>query len=107
MSFFAESQFKKSLNRYLLILEQYPNDLNALFYGGLSYYNLGKFEKSMTFFDQILNGKESVFIEETSWYKTKCLIQLDRKQEAQELLDEIIASGGFYTKQAIQLKRTL
>lgn len=107
MSFFAESNFKKALNRYLLILEQYPTDLNALFYGGLSYYNLGKYDKSVNFFERILESEERAFTEETHWYKAKSLIKLGETGRARELLNEIIAAGGFYTKQAIELKKTL
>lgn len=107
MSFFAKSDFKKALNRYLIILDQYPDDLNALFYGGLAYYNLGEYEKSANFFDQIVKNKIGTFNEEAMWYHAKSLIQLGKKQEASSLLEEIIILGGFYTKDAIELKRKL
>lgn len=107
MSFFAGGRYKKALNRYLLILDQYPNDLNALFYGALSYHNLGKNEEAIVFFDKIINGELYVFNEEALWYKAKALIKLKKKPEAKSILEEIIAHGGFYTQEAIALREKL
>ncbi len=107
MSFFSGSRFKQALNRYLLILEQYPDDLNALFYGGLSYYNLGKYDKSINFFDQILESELTTFQEEALWYKAKSLIKQKENRAAEAILDEIISQGGFYTQDAIELKKDL
>lgn len=107
MSFFANGNYKKALNRYVLILEQYPNDLNALFYGGLSYHNLGKNDEAIVFFDKIINGDIFVFSEEALWYKAKALIKLKKTNEAKSILEEIIAHGGFYTQEAIALRRKL
>jgi tetratricopeptide (TPR) repeat protein len=107
MSFFAEGRYKKALNRYLLILEQYPDDLNALFYGALSYHNLGKNAEAIVFFDKIINGDQFVFHEEALWYKAKALIKLKKKSEAKSILEEIIAHAGFYTKEAIALREKL
>lgn len=107
MSFFAGSNFKQALNRYLLILEQYPEDMNALFYGGLAYYNLGKYKKSIAFFDQIIGSEISIFKEEALWYKAKSFLQIGEKTKASQILEEIIAKGGFYTKDAIDLKASI
>ena len=105
MAFFADGKSKKALNRFLLILEQYPNDINALFYGGLCYYNLGKHKESIAFFDKILEAEIGNFNQEANWYKAKNLIQLNKTNAANEILDEIIAEGGFYAKDAISLRR--
>ncbi len=107
MSFFAKNDFKKALNRYLVILDQYPLDANALFYGGLSYFNLGRNDNAIQFFDKLLKSDLSAFNEEVNWYKVKTLIRLNNISEAKQLLDEIIAFGGFYVKEAIQLKTDL
>jgi tetratricopeptide (TPR) repeat protein len=107
MSFFAKGNYKNALNRYLLILEQYPNDQNALFYGGLSYHNLGKYDKAIVFFDKIINGDIFVFSEEALWYKVKALVKLKKNTEAKSILEEIIAHGGFYSQDAIALRRKL
>ena len=107
MEHFANGDYKKAITNYLIILEQYPEDANALFYGGLCYYNLKKFDKSIEFFDRILNLAINAFKEEAKWYKVKSLLKLKRTAEAKKLLDEIISDGSFYADQAVKLKKTI
>ncbi|WP_027421551.1 tetratricopeptide repeat protein [Crocinitomix catalasitica] len=107
MYYFSKNTYKKSLNRCLTILEQYPKDLNALFYGGLSYYNLKKYEEASTYFNQVIGSDWDAFQEESQWYQAKTFVQLNEIEPALELLDRIILEGGFYKNDAIQLKRTL
>ena len=107
MSYFASGEYKKALNRYETILKQYPKDINAHFYGGLSYFNLGQFDKAISYLDQILKDDFHVFDEASMWYKAKALIQLNRIPEAKAILLKIIALGGFYSNDAIQLKKKI
>jgi len=107
MEYFAKDDYKKAITNYLVILEQYPEDANALFYGGLCYYNLNKFDKSLEFFDRLLKIDLNAFKEEAKWYKVKSLIKLNRISDAKNVLDEIIAEGGYYVKEAILLKKSL
>lgn len=107
MDAFANGQFKKALNRYLIILEQYPQDANALFYGGLCYFNLGKYDQAVELFDQIHDMSLNAFKEEAAWYKVKTLVKTGNKTEAKRLLEDIIAGGGFYAEEAILLRKKL
>lgn len=107
MSFFEEQNFKVSLNRHLIILEQFPEDLNALFYSGLAYYNLGKYEESINFFEKVVTIDKEVFNQEAEWYRAKCLIQMGLKKDARRALEEIIMKGGFYVEEAIAMKSKL
>jgi tetratricopeptide (TPR) repeat protein len=107
MESFSNGNYKSALNRYETILTQYNDDFNALFYGGLCYYNLGNFNKALDSFDKIISTNLNAFKEEAAWYKCKCLIKLGRKNEARDLLDEIIAGGGFYVQEAISQRMKL
>lgn len=111
MDYFSTGNYKKALNRYLTIIEQYPEDLNAHFYGGHCYYNLRKYNEALDFFDKTLKHEKTMnfvaFRQEAKWYKAKTLIKLNRTQEARQILDEIIIEGQFYSKDAILLKEKL
>jgi tetratricopeptide (TPR) repeat protein len=111
MEYFSNRKFKKALNRYTTILEQYPSDLNALFYGGLCYYNMSKFEEAIAYFELGLSIEKSAnflaFRQEIKWYTAKSLIKLNRINKAKSILDEIIAEGLFYSKDAISLKKSI
>ncbi|MCC7454958.1 MAG: tetratricopeptide repeat protein, partial [Crocinitomix sp.] len=107
MEYFSKSNFKQALTRFLIIIEQYPADANALFYGGLSYFNLGQYEEAINFFNKVLASNLYIFQEESLWYKTKALLKLNKKAEANLLLDELIIRDGFYVQDAIQLKKQI
>ncbi|MEO9532681.1 MAG: CDC27 family protein [Crocinitomicaceae bacterium] len=111
MYYFAVQTSKKALTRYLKILEQYPKDLNALFYGAHCYFNLKKYDKALEFFEkEIVFEKASgmiAFREEAQWYRAKTLIKLNRISEAKTVLDEIIGQGQFYAQEAILLRKKL
>ncbi len=107
MEYFKIGKFKKALNRYRTILEQYDKDMNALFYGGLCFYNMKKYENALNSFDGILNHELNAFKEEAKWYKAKTLLKLGRRTEARDVLDQVIIQGGFYLKDAIIVRKSL
>ena len=107
MKQFNRGDYTSALNRFEIIVSQYPEDLNALFYGGLCYYNFGQFEKAKERFTGVMNVNLNAFKEEALWFKTKCFIELGNIDSAKELLDQIIMGGGFYSEQAIHLKKNL
>lgn len=111
MYYFSKKKFKKSLNRYLTILEQYPKDLNALFYGGLCYYNVKKYSEALELFElaQVYETEKGfvAFRQESKWYLAKTLIKMKKINRAKRILDEIIIEGKFYSTEAIQLRKEL
>lgn len=106
MYFFSKNKYKYALKRLNIITEQYKNDLNAMFYGGLCYFNLGDYEKALAGFDAILDLNTGPFKEEAQWYKAKTLIRLNKNQVANQVLLDIVAENGFYTDQALELLKS-
>ncbi|MES2590089.1 MAG: CDC27 family protein [Bacteroidota bacterium] len=100
MELFSAGKYKKSITRFEEILKAYPQDLNANFYGGLCYYNLGEFQKSREFFKKCLSNEFTNFNEDAAWYISKTYIATKDVQEARNCLNEIILEGGFYSEQA-------
>lgn len=111
MEFFSQGKFKNALNRYLTIIEQYPDDLNAHFYGAHCYYNMNKYPEALAFFQTCIQLEEKAkfvaFKEEVNWYTAKTLLKLGKRKEAIKTLDEIIIGAQFYAKDAIILKKNL
>lgn len=100
-------KYRKALQKFDLILTHFPEDENALFYGGLAHYNLGQSVKAGQFFDLVLALPNSSFNEEAGWYKALSLLQSGNRSEAKTLMLKIAAEGGFYgeraTKKAAEL----
>lgn len=107
MWYFSKAKYKNALKRFDVIAGQYKNDLNALFYGGLSNYNLGRFEFALYNFESITTLNETPFYEEALWYKAKTKLKLGQTKSAQADLKTIIIEGGFYAQQALALSKAL
>jgi hypothetical protein len=107
MWYFSKAKYKNALKRFDVIAGQYKNDLNALFYGGLSNYNLGRFEFALNNFESITRLEDTPFYEEALWYKAKTKLKLGQTKAARSDLELIISEAGFYAKQAMKLMKTL
>ena len=105
--YFDRQAFKRALRRYLIILEHYPEDVNAHFYSGLCYHNLGQYTKAIEHFDQSFTLQIGNFREESEWFKAKALLQLNDSVSAKLLLEKIEKENGFYSEQATELLNSL
>lgn len=97
---FSKNDYKGALGHLLTIQQQYPDDVNASFYSGLCYYNLGKTRQAITMFDKTIENSISTFKEESEWYKSLSLLEDGKKSDAKELMKKIESEGGFYAKAA-------
>ncbi len=98
--YFLQKNYKRALVRYLTILDHYPDDVNAHFYAGLCFYNLGQFEKAVKQFDESYPLEIGNFREEARWFKAQSLYQLGQVEAAMSVFDSINKAGGFYSEQA-------
>lgn len=99
MAIFAKGNFKKALSRFEVVLKTYPTDLNANFYGGLCYFNLGEYAKAIETFEKCLNSEFNNFNEEAEWYLAKSYQANGNKDKANELFKQIRDGGGYYSRQ--------
>lgn len=97
---FSQEKFKYALSRYVTILETYPDDVNALFYSGLCYYNLGEFTLANKNFGLCLNSKFNNFNEEAEWFMAQSYFSMGESQKARAILQLIIDKNGYYFNQA-------
>ncbi len=100
MELISTNKYKKALPRLELILEKYPDDMNANFYSGFVYFNLGKYDVAIQRFEKSFSISFGNFYEEARWFKSLALENLRRSSEAKQLWKEITAEKGFYAKDA-------
>ncbi|MCO6498921.1 MAG: hypothetical protein J5I47_00905 [Vicingus serpentipes] len=101
VKYLKNQEYQQAIAQFNLILATHPKDINALFYNGVCFYNIGEYNKAKTLFDQTISNKNEVFNEEAEWYKALTTIEIDKK-EAKQLLQAIIDANGFYKNQAIE-----
>ncbi|MEX1132715.1 MAG: hypothetical protein WEC15_05790 [Flavobacteriales bacterium] len=97
---FSRNDHKTCLKSLNFLLEQYPEDVNALFYAGLCSHNLALYEHARTFLHRAATHPIDSFNEEAVWYHALTLERLGDTQAAQESFARIAADQGFYAERA-------
>lgn len=97
---FAAADHKAALTELQFLLGQYPNDVNAQFYGGLCCYNLGLYPRALQLLQRAADHPVTAFDEEADWYVALTLQRLQRTAEAQAAFVSIAERGGFYAERA-------
>jgi TolA-binding protein len=107
MELFSRGSYKKALNRFEVILTTYPDDVNALFYAGLCYYNLKNASEAATEFGKCLSADYSNFNEEAEWYYALSLASSGELEQSKYILKRIASSNGYYAAQAAKKLNSL
>ncbi len=100
---FSKENYKLALLHFDQILEVYPDDANALFYGGMCLYNLNQFPQAENRFLKLQNIPFSNFNEEGNWYLLHVYKAAKKEAAFSSLKKDIIEQNGFYTQKASQL----
>jgi TolA-binding protein len=99
---YDENKFALAIDRFAEILKQYPDDVNALFYTGMSHYKLGSYSTAEDLFSKVEKNFIRTFNEEALFYHGKSLKKLNRIDEANALFVKVVKWNGFYKEQAIE-----
>lgn len=97
---FDKGSYRLSEEKFSVILGQYPDDVNALFYGGLSSYQLGNYDQAIVWFKFILQQSISTFHEEAEYYLAMSYKASKDYKSANDFFKSIQAKGGFYSAKA-------
>lgn len=95
-----QNNYALAINKFKVIAQQYPDDVNAQFYTARCYYENGEFENAITYYDKTIKNSISTFREEAEFYKAKSLKALGRTEEAKALFTEIVNKQKFYALKA-------
>jgi hypothetical protein len=97
---FVSNDHRACLEDLLHLLQQYPDDVNALFYAGLSSYNLGLYGRACALLEGAATHAVDTFDEEAAWYHASCVERQLGPAAAEELYQTIAEQGGFYAERA-------
>ncbi|PKR80119.1 hypothetical protein CW751_11480 [Brumimicrobium salinarum] len=97
---FSKGKFKIALRQYLEILDTYPKDVNANFYGGLCYFNLGEFKKAQNLLRSSYTLGYGNFRQEARWFIVQAHLEQNNFMKARYLLKKIVKENGFYSQKA-------
>ncbi|MFZ4786026.1 MAG: tetratricopeptide repeat protein [Flavobacteriales bacterium] len=100
IAFVEKQQWKQAIQRFEVVLAQYPDDVNALFYGGYCAYQNEDFVMAETWLARSLESPIGTFREENKYHLAKVFMARNKFDEARTLLREIVEAKGFYAVQA-------
>lgn len=99
---YDENKFALAIDRFAEVLKQYPDDVNALFYTGMSHYMSGNYTTALDLFSKVEKNFINTFNEEALFYHGKSLKKLDRYEDAISYFAKVVKWNGFYKEQAIE-----
>ncbi len=104
---FHQRNYTLAEQRFNLILNQFPQDQNALFYSALVSKFLFKMDIAEIRLRAVIEQEPPVFRPEAQWELAQLLTEQYRLVEAKEWLTTIINQKGFYAKRAEDLLKKI
>lgn len=103
MMHFAEGRYKVADWHFEDILTTYGDDVNALFYSGLSNFHRGKYDIAQARFEASVYHDIGAFAEAAEFYLARTYLTIGEEDKARETLESIVEKDGFYGKQAREM----
>jgi TolA-binding protein len=100
---FAQQDYKLALLHFDEILQTFPDDANALFYGGMCLYNLSEWSQAESRFLKLQDIPFANFSEEGNWYLLHVYQKAKNVSAFEQLKNQLIEANGFYSQRAKNL----
>ncbi len=97
---YDKKEYRTAIAGFLNVLKQYPDDINAQFYGAMSYFNHDQPVLALQMLEKAEKNPINTFREEIQFYKAKCLKMLNRTEESTTIFSKIVTDNGFYKSHA-------
>lgn len=102
MEAYSKKQFTVCIELLDLLYRFNKNDVNAQFYLGMSYFNLGNYAKAQTYFTAAEDNSVNIFVQEAEFYIALCHKKNGNSDAANSLFKKIVAKKLFYSERAKQ-----
>lgn len=100
MRLFSAKQYSNCIEDLTLLYNYNKDDANAQFYLGMCYFLTGKYSIAQNYFQQNLDNQNNIFHQESEFYQSLCLLNLNQKDKALNQLKQIVTNKGFYSTRA-------
>lgn len=97
---FAAGRWQRAQEGTQVVLDQYPEDVNAQFYNGLAAYEQGQDVKARRWLGAAERNTVNSFQEEAAWYGALVVERTEGAEAARPLFERIARTGGFYAERA-------
>jgi tetratricopeptide (TPR) repeat protein len=101
ISAFDNGRYQMAIERFGVVLNQYPDDVNAQFYIAMSHFHLGNWDAAIAMFSRTEKNVIRTFNEESYFYHAKSLKAIGDVDAANSLFVKVVKMNGFYKELAI------
>ena len=102
---FESGDYAGAEQKYNEILAGQPNNADALYFGGVSSFLNGSKGYGEANFDKL--AKSMYYPDGTKWYKANILIKKGKKEEAKQMLRDLVNSNSSFKSRAVKLYEEL
>jgi tetratricopeptide (TPR) repeat protein len=104
-TFFEAGNYTDAEKKYNEILASQPENTDALYFGGISSYLSGSKGFGEANFNKLI--KLGQYPEGTKWYKANILLKKGKKDDAKQLLRDLVNSNSIFKERSIKLYEEL
>ena len=97
-AFFDANSYGNAEKKYDDILAKQPDNVEALYFGGICNYINGTKALGEANFDRLMKG--GVYMDGAKWYKALILIRNGKKDQAKPILKDLTLTGGYFKDRA-------
>lgn len=102
---FESGDYVGAEKKYNEILASQPNNADALYFGGICAYLNGSRGSGEANFDKLASS--SLYSDGTKWYKANILIKKGKKEDAKQLLRDLVNTNSIFKDRAVKLYEDL
>ena len=107
MNYYNQQNYEQAIKYFSNSIQADPVNTQAVFMRANSKFALEQYNKAKPDYESVLMDRSSLNRDNAQWYLIDCYIQTNEKGKAIDNLKDIIASEGYYKKQATKLLRKL
>lgn len=100
MQLYEAAQYAEVIPKLNLLIENRSENLELVFYRGVSYLGANQPERAMADFKTVIKGGEKNFLEPSYWYLGLSQLKMDKIEEAKVSFEKLKEKEGALAKQA-------
>ncbi len=104
---YNETNYTKAVKLFSDVLRYDPENPVGNFYQAMALQELGQYQPAITSYNQVIQAKNNLFIQQAEWYSALCMLQNDNRKKATKQFQKIAENKGYYADKASAILRKL
>lgn len=101
------AEYTEAINLFEEVLQSDLHNPVGNFYQGMSFQELGKYDRAIHSYNEVIKAKNNLFVEQAEWYAALCYMQNDNRRKAYKQFKQIAENNGYYSEKASAILRKL